>query len=294
MKPVIERLTPTAEAEIVAVERVQGNDFGCQWHFHPEVELTYVAKGGTHRWIGDKMTALREHDLVLIGSNLPHDYRNDLVEGIPPTDVDALVIQFQPGFLGNAWLERAGMDAVNQLFKKASHGLEITGKTRDSVVSLMKSMEKLHGMRRLIALLEILDLLSTSSDLETIASPGFEPAIQQADSERMSKIVSYIQKHMEDTLYLREVAKHAGMTEVSFSRYFRSRTGKTFPAYLNELRVARICRQLAESDATISEIALGCGYESFANFERQFHRLHGCSPKEYRARALRKRNMSAG
>lgn len=294
MKPVIERLTPSAEAEIVAVERVRGSDFGCQWHFHPELELTYVAKGGTHRWIGDKITPLREHDLVLIGSNLPHDYRNDLTDDAALTDVDALVVQFHPGFLGQAWLERSGMELINRLLKQAAHGLQITGKTRDDVVSCMKSLENSHGVRRLITLLEILDILSTSSDLETIASPGFEPAIQQADSERMSKIVSYIQKHMADTLYLGDVAKHAGMTEVSFSRYFRSRTGKTFPAYLNELRIARICRQLAESDATISEIALGCGYESFANFERQFHRLHGCSPKEYRARALRKRNMSAG
>ena len=52
------------------------------------------------------------------------------------------------------------------------------------------------------------------------------------------------------------------------------------------MRVARVCRLLAETDGTVTEIALACGFDSMANFEKQFRALKGCSPKSYRLRAL--------
>jgi AraC-like DNA-binding protein len=102
----------------------------------------------------------------------------------------------------------------------------------------------------------------------------------------MGKISKYIEAHISEPIYMKQLAKHIGMSEVSLSRYFRSRTGKTFPTYLNELRIARVCRLLAERDATIMELALSCGFDSYANFEKQFVRFQRCSPRDYRNRAL--------
>jgi len=272
--------------DVVAFEHVQGADFGCQWHFHPELELTLVLSGGTHRWIGDKFSAIEENDLVLIGSNLPHDYRNEASSSAQPLKpVDALVVQFHPDFLGSLWLEGAQMGAVKRLLQDSGYGLQITGPTRSHIGTLMLKMEGEQGLQRLITLLEILLSLSQSEDLMRIASPGFSPEVEIADAARIGKITEYIQKHLYEPLYLNDVAKHMGMTEVSFSRYFRSRTGKTFPAYLNELRIAKICRLLIETDATVTEIAINCGFDSIANFEKQFRRLHGCSPTMYRSKA---------
>lgn len=287
MKPIFERLAPLANTEIVACEKVIGDDFHCQWHFHPEVELTLVEKGGTHRWIGDKISAIEEGDLVMIGPNLPHDFRNEVSPGMPAKKVHAIVIQFHPDFLGSTWLDRNGMHQVQRLFQLATHGIQIKGATRTKVTNLMKKAVKLEGIQRLIVILEILAIMSESKEIVEIASPGFTPEIQVSDKARMSQVASYIEQHIEYPIYLSEVADHVGMTKVTFSRYFRSRTGKTFPAYLNELRVARVCRLLAETDATVSEIALNCGFDSMANFEKQFFRLQACSPKAYRQKALR-------
>lgn len=288
MKPIYERLAPLAATDVVACERVRGKDFGCQWHFHPELELTLVQSGGTHRWVGDKISPIHTNDLVLLGSNLPHDYRNDPPANTRPKQVNAIVVQFHPEFLGKTWMERSHMNSLKRLFQKAAHGLQITGKTSDDVAELMQQILRSRGLQRVILLLEIFKRLTGGTrDLSPIASPGFSPEIQISDRERMGQISAYLQQHLEEPLYLNEVARHMGMTEVSFSRYFRSRSGKTFPAYLNELRVARICRMLAETDDTISEIALKCGFDSIANFEKQFRRLQQCSPKEYRQRAWR-------
>lgn len=287
MKAIYESLPPLAAKDLVACEVVRGRDFGCHWHFHPEIELILILKGGTDRWIGDNISPLCDGDMFLIGSNLPHDFRNDRSEGTRFRPVHAIVIQFHPEFLGLTWLECTDMGRVRQLCQLAGHGLEITGRTRAILTRRLKLAPKANGIHRLILTLELLSVLSSSVELRKIASPGFAPEVQIADTERMGMISTYIQKHLAEPIYLHEVARHIGMSEVSFSRYFRRRTAKTFPAYLNELRAARVCRLLAETDLTVTEIALACGFDSMANFEKQFSVVKGCSPKSYRQRALK-------
>ena len=284
MKPIREQLAHQASTEVVACQHIRGKDFGCIWHFHPELELTLVRSGGSHRWIGDKIAPLLQGDLTFVGSNLPHDYRNDPVPGRPLQDVDALNIQFHPSFLGEHWLAHAEMASLQRLFQRATSGLQIIGKTRDAVEALMLRTYGARGIRRLILLLEIFSLLENSPDLVEISSPGFTPEIPLSDSERMGKVSAFIQDNIEKPLYLATVADYIGMTEVTFSRYFRARTGKTFPTYLNEIRIARVCRLLAETDGTISEIAWSCGFDSMANFQRQFKRNQDCTPTQYRKR----------
>src|SRR5207237_3747205 len=127
---------------------------------------------------------------------------------------------------------------------------EITGHTKRRVIPLIKRTPQARGLQRLILTLQILAVLGSSRELRRIGSPGFAPEVQLSDHERMGSISAFIEERIAEPLYLKQVSRHAGMSEVSLSRYFRSRTGKTFPAYLNELRVARVCRLLAESDAT--------------------------------------------
>lgn len=244
--------------------------------------------GGSSRWIGDKISPIDKGDLALMGPNLPHDYRNDSVGGCSVKKVDAITIQFHPDFLGNGWLDHAEMAPIQRLCQRSLNGLQITGKTRDEVAELMLKMPTANGVRRLILLLEIMERLSISRNLTRISSPGFTPEIRSSDSDRMEAISRFIETNLERPLYLTEVASSAGMTGVTFSRYFRSRTGKTFPDYVNELRVARVCRFLAETEDTISEIAWNCGFDSMANFQKQFRRIHGCTPKMYRQKACRK------
>jgi len=286
VKAIYERLSPLAAKDLVACEVVRGRDFGCQWHFHPEIELILILRGGTDRWIGDNIDALHPGDLFLIGSNLPHDFRNDRTRGTPFHPVHAIVVQFHPDFLGSTWLECADMDGVRRLGQLAGQGLQVTGRTRERVTRRLRQAPRRQGIHRLILTLEILALLSRSRELRRIASPGFAPEVQISDGEKMGRICSFIQDRLTEPVYLREVARHAGMGEVTFSRYFRKRTGKTFPAYLNEMRVARVCRLLVETEATVMELALACGFESMANFEQQFRAYKHCSPSAYRRKAL--------
>ena len=72
------------------------------------------------------------------------------------------------------------------------------------------------------------------------------------------------------------------MSAPAFSRFFRQKTGKTFVAYLAELRIGRACRLLIETDRTILEICLDSGFRNLANFNRRFRAQKKVTPREFR------------
>jgi hypothetical protein len=118
------------------------------WHHHPEFEITLVKRGGTERWVGDKLTPLKPGDLVLLGSDLPHDYRNDRGTTRRATKVEAIVVQFMPHLLGADWLRHASMKPVQQLFHRARLGLEIRGATRQRATQRLTQIAKAKGLSR--------------------------------------------------------------------------------------------------------------------------------------------------
>jgi AraC-like DNA-binding protein len=279
---IAEKQSPLLAEELVACEVVQGADFGCVWHFHAEVEITLVQQGGTERWVGDKFTPLKRGDLVILGPDLPHDYRNDPLGKKPRRPVKAVVVQFGLHLLGENWFGKASMEPVRQLFHRARLGLEVTGSTRRRAAQRMTEMAKTTGLRRVVLLLELLEDLAVSKELAEIASPGFQPPADAASSDRIGTVCAHIEQHLSEQLYVTDFAQLTGLSESAFSRLFKRCTGRTVPRYVNELRIARACRLLAETDQSVKEITDTCGYASPANFQRQFQLHQHQSPLAYR------------
>lgn len=282
MKLIVEKSSPLAATELVACEIVRGADFGCVWHHHPECEITLVLRGGTERWVGDKLTPLKPGDLVLIGSDLPHDYRNDRRAGARQRKVRAVVVQFMPHLLGQDWLRLASMKPMQQLFHRARLGLEVNGATRQRTARRVMQLAKAKGVRRVVLLLELLEDLSKSKQLVEIASRGFYVATGSGASDRIGGVVGHIEAHLAEPLYVSKLAQMTGLSESAFSRLFKKATNRTVPQYVNELRIARACRLLAETDETVGQIADACGYPTPAHLQRQFQRHQNRSPLAYR------------
>jgi AraC-like DNA-binding protein len=151
----------------------------------------------------------------------------------------------------------------------------------------LQRLAKATGLRRLVHLLELLEELAHSTELREIASPDLQEA--GAGRDRMGPVCEYIERHLAEPLYLPDLARRTGLSESAFSRLFMKCTSRTLPQYVNELRIARACRLLAETDQTVNEIAAGCGYSSLANFQRQFQKVQHRPPLAYRGIVRRTR-----
>ena len=81
---------------------------------------------------------------------------------------------------------------------------------------------------------------------------------------------------------LGEVAKLVNMTDVSFSRFIKKRTGNTFIDTLNEIRLGHASKMLIDTTHSIAEISFNCGFNNISNFNRIFKKKKGCTPKGFR------------
>lgn len=286
MKPAFER-TPQRQWESFHCEVVRGTSYNATWHFHPECQLTLVLKSHGYRLVGDNITALRAGDLVMVGSNLPHVWHQEKTAAKSPGAVHAIVVRFLETFLGKEFLQVPEMEAVKRLFKRARRGLHITGKTRDIVAAKIEQLPQASGLERVARLLSILSTLAASPDLRPIANPGFEPILSTTDHDRVQRVINAIHQHLDEPIDRPALAAEAHLSIGAFSRFFKLRTGKTFPRYLNEVRVGRACTLLVEDEMKITDIAMRCGFNNLANFNRRFQEITGFTPRDYRKKVQR-------
>ena len=284
MKAVLEK-TPRVQWESFHCEVVRGTSYNATWHFHPEYQLTLVLESRGHRMVGDNITRLRRGDLVLVGANLPHVWHEENRAG-QRGKVHAIIVRFLDTFLGSEFLERPELEPVRTLLQKAARGLHITGRTRDFVAEGMQRLAASSGLARIRELLAILDALAKSRDVKPVASAGFVPRFSKDDQERMQRVFSYIDRNLTGEIDRTRAAAEACLSPGAFSRFFKLRTGRTLPEYVNTLRIGRACEMLAEDKWKVADIAMECGFANLANFNRHFRSITKLSPREYRRRFL--------
>lgn len=284
MRPVFEK-TPHSQWESFHCEVVRGDSYNAAWHFHPEYQITLVVKSCGYRLVGDNIAPLHAGDLVFVGSNLPHVWQQERAPRPEPVHaVHAVIVRFLETFAGKDFLQIPEMKPVRALLRRSGRGLQVTGATRQVVAEKMRRLSDAAGLERVCGLLSILDNLARSDELTPIASAGFVPVLNGSDQDRMQRVCDYINRHLDGDIDRAAVAREAHLSEGAFSRFFKLRTGKTLPRYINELRVGRACRYLVESDTKITDVALECGFANLANFNRRFLEIAGFTPHDYRRR----------
>jgi AraC-like DNA-binding protein len=274
----VERI-PAPAASSFVWKRRRDPRFEFAWHVHAEVELTWIVSSRGRRFVGDDVSDYAPGDLVLLGSRLPHTWHSD--PGRRGRH-EAVVVQFAPAFLGPGFLEAPELLLVRRLLGRARRGLAFSGGAQRSVVRLLADMERRDGLPRLRALLEVLETLARSREARPLASAGFVPSLRKSDVERIDRVLGFLAGRYEGDVSLPETAAVAHLSVPAFSRFFKARTGRTFVAYVNELRLGRACRLLIETERPVSDIAFSSGFNNLSNFNRRFLEARGMSPRDYR------------
>ena len=119
-----------------------------------------------------------------------------------------------------------------------------------------------------------------------INKQGYVNRVSDSDSSRMQLVHNYILNHYKAEIRLEEVAKLANMAPNSFSRYFKSRTNKSFTDFIAELRISMACKLLKTNNQSVIQIAYECGYKTLSNFNKKFKEITGTTPKMYRKNYL--------
>jgi len=107
-----------------------------------------------------------------------------------------------------------------------------------------------------------------------------------AHISEINKALAYIDNHLDEPIDLKSVAGYFNFSAFHFHRLFSAIVGKTLAAHIRDRRLQSACVLLANSNKSILEIGIDCGFDSAQSFSRTFKQVQGMTPSEYRKSGL--------
>ena len=283
-----------AGAKTIRIKNIEQHFLTEPFHFHHLCELVWVEKSFGKRIVGDSIDNFEDGDLVLMGPNLPHIWQNDEVflNEANPQKVKSTVIYFPPDFLLNLTDEPALLQPIAQLVSRSYRGMVFHGDTKKHITKKLKRLSKENDLRKIITFLELVHLLSESTEYTYLANVSYKNLYDEKDTERINKVYQYMMQNFQHEISLHDVASLCHMTPNAFCRYFKSRTQKSVVQFLNELRIGHASKLLQDDTYSILDICYQCGYNTVVNFNKFFKAIHQTTPSAYRKKLLAAKNAS--
>lgn len=251
---------------------------GGSWHYHREIELTWVTEGAGTRIIGDHVSHFSGAELVLIGSNLPHYWH---VTGSSA----GLAVQFDP--MTSPYQAMPELENLRPLLERAGRGILLSGKTERHVCAVLRELPTSSGVKRLGLVLGILADIAEApdSDAQSLSHASFPHTGRSGYQAQMEAAVRWVfERATEGRLHQKDLLREIGMTKSTFSRQFPKHSGRTLVEFVNEVRLQHARQQLVETGKSIAEIAFASEYESLSHFNRKFLASSGETPSAFRRR----------
>jgi AraC-like DNA-binding protein len=258
--------------------------FRAKWHYHPEYELHLTRTTTGVMMVGDYIGEFEPGCLVLTGPNVPHNWVSDIEPGKLIRNRDML-IQFTP-----EWADRVAtfcpeLGTIKPLYEDAVYGVQFFGATALAGRRLLAQMGSAQGAERVLLFLQLMIALARDpADRRRLSRLAPTSAEMELPHE-LDVAMRYVLEHYSDDINLASVAKICGLEPQAFSRFFKRHTGHTFARYVILARIYAACSLLTQTYRPITEICFEVGFNNIANFNRQFFKICGRTPTDYRRNA---------
>ena len=253
-------------------------------HCHEVYELNFVENAaGAVRTIGDSKESIGYLDLVLMtGSKLVHVWEQGTC---PLQDIHEITIHIDPDTFRGSLMDKRAFVSIRRMLERAQRGLAFPEAAiqilREDIINLAHSNDSFASVIRLFNLLYRLSLVEGAREL---SSSSFVDSREGNEDERVRLVKNYITAHYTHDVSLKDMAGLVCMSEDSFSRFFKNKTGRTPNRYLIDYRLGIAARLLLDTQLSVAEIGYSCGFNTLSHFNRLFRESKGCTPSEFRER----------
>ena len=251
------------------------------WHWHPEIEITYVQKGTMCYKVNHMVYHLKEGDIVFNNSGALHsgtmENQKDCAY-IPVTFDSRLIYGFFQSTVNSKYVDPVIQDSMlpaicidqSEPWHKPFREYLLR------IIDLDEKKPDFYELDITICLQSMWRLL-----LEHIT---YEPQASRENSleyDRIKKILSYIEENYQDKITLNDIAGHIHLCESECTRLFKRHMNTTLFAFLQEYRIERSLEFL-QDDQPVSAVADKAGFSDPNYYSKVFAKIKGCSPREYR------------
>jgi AraC-like DNA-binding protein len=248
-------------------------------HFHSRFEISLVTGGSGVYHTDSGAYSLEAGDMMVFASNEYHSISEVGEKGLSFTN-----LQFEAAYLEGRRLDRLSEDGSgffflhSPLFKNRIKSED--GAALRNLFCLLEQEVARGEAERHLAAKAYLNLIIC----ELIRNHGYldksGKALRFADTVRA---MEYIEEHLSEKLTLQDVSAVAGMTPNYFSALFREQRGVTLWEYITSKRVEQ-AMELISTDRRMNmlDVALSCGFNNTANFNKAFKRQTGVTPSFFK------------
>jgi len=279
MPPVLEKLQPEFGSSFLLKRFYKDKpNTSPTWHYHPEIELVYIAKGSGKIHIGQHLSYYKDGVLLLIGPNLPHLGFVDRMT----LNEEEIITQFRMDFLGPDFFNSPEMYRIKQLLERSRSGIRFSDDLSSTVGNKLKELLEMNQFNRLMYFIKLLQEMASYKEYELLNAEAHFLISNQQDNDRMDRIFYYVRHNFSTEISLEAIASKVNLTVPAFCRYFKKSTNKTFTEYVNEFRIVHATKLLSEGQLSLTEVYMECGFNSQSHFIKQFKKITGQTPSEYR------------
>ena len=251
------------------------------WHWHPEIEITYVQKGTMCYKVNHMVYHLKEGDIVFNNSGALHSGTMENQEDcayIPVTFDPRLIYGFFQSTINSKYVDPVIQDSMlpaicidqSESWHKPFREYLLR------IIALDEKKPDFYELDITICLQSMWRLL-----LEHIT---YEPQASRENSleyDRIKKILSYIEDNYQNKITLNDIAGHIHLCESECTRLFKRHMNTTLFTFLQEYRIERSLEFL-QADQPVSAVADKAGFSDPNYYSKVFAKIKGCSPREYR------------
>ncbi len=252
-------------------------------HWHGEFELIHILQGRGEFICGSKKQEAGEGEFLLIPPNMLH-------AAYPCKGQDLIynALVFSPAMLGAGSGDRCTNECIRPILNGRLGSHVYIRRQAADYEKIRKVVERIFFcVQRNCARTDLLmksELMRLIWLLEESGGIVFVRKREGKEEEVIRPAIEYMAQRFKEDITVEQLADLVHLSKSHFMRCFRQAVGIGAIEHLSQLRIHAACEALSDSADQISDIAFACGYSNLSNFNRQFLKKVGCSPREYRKR----------
>lgn len=255
---------------------------GTPWHWHRTVELFYMERGTLEyttpngKWIfpagsGGFVNSNVLHASKVVPSGdetvqLLHLFDPELLSGVQTSRIDEKYIRPLTSATGIEMIALSG-DVPEQaaLLQKIRRAFDLDEDSWGYEFSLRHQLTEIW--------LALFDLVrdDLKSNCRSITSDG-----------KVKAMLEFVYSHYQEPIRVEDIAEATHISKRVCFRLFRENLHMTPVEFITGYRLRQACRQLVNTNESVTRIAYSCGLGSSSYFGKVFRERFGCTPAAYR------------
>lgn len=238
-------------------------------HTHPEIEINYINSGCCIMGVEEQIIPLKKGDCIVISPYQKHLFMVDISNSCSISQVE-FCVSLPAGMLQHITCLTCDKEYY------VIHGCENLCEIIDSICRHNRgdAEDEFVQAQLNLSMLQLYVLLSKQIQML--------PGQKVIDAGKIGEIARIIQSRLDGDINLEKLAEELGISSRYLRKLFARQAGMSCTHYIIMLRIAKAKQLLWDSQYSITEIGLMCGFNSTQYFSRVFRKYTAMTPGEYR------------